>query len=85
MTTSGSVDSQVRGNMILGTFQNGGSADLQIDQGTLMTLDTTTSAGTIFNAKTVKWTATGKSNQPSQGVLLDSKYVPVSGSYRELN
>jgi hypothetical protein len=85
LTMSGSVDNQVRGNIILGTFNNAGSADLQIDQGTLMTLDTTTAAGTTFNAKTVKWTATGKTNQPSQGVMYDSKYIPVGGSYRELN
>lgn len=85
MTTSGSTDSLVRGNIILGTFANGGSADLQIDQGTLMTLDTSGSASATFNAKTVKFTATGKNNQPSQGVVYDSKYVPVGGSYRELN
>src|SRR6185437_13749926 len=85
MTTSGSVDSTVRGNVILGTFANGGSADLQIDQGTLMTLDTSGSASATFNAKTVKFTATGQNNQPSQGVSYDTKYVPVGGSYRELN
>jgi hypothetical protein len=85
LSTNGSVDSQVRGNMILGTFVNGGSADLQIDQGTLMTLDTTTTAGAKFNAKTIKWTATGKTNQPSAGVSYDTKFVPVAGSYRELN
>lgn len=82
---SGSVDSQVRGNLILGTFANDGSADLQIDQGTLMTLDETTAASATFDAKTVKWTATGKNNQPTQGVTYDTKFVPVGGSYRELN
>ena len=85
LTTSGSVDSQVRGNMILGTFANSGSADLQIDQGTLMTLDENTAQSAKFNAKTVKWTATGKTNQPSAGVSYDTKYIPVGGSYRELN
>jgi Tfp pilus assembly protein PilX len=54
-------------------------------KGTLMTLDTTTSAGARFDAKTVKWTSTGKNNQPSQGVSYDTKYIPVGGSYRELN
>jgi Tfp pilus assembly protein PilX len=83
MTTSGSVDSTVRGNMILGTFLNSGSGNLQIDQGTLMTLDP--GAAATFNGKNVTFTSTGKSNQPSQGLKYDEYYVPVDGSYRELN
>jgi hypothetical protein len=83
---SGSTDSQVRGNMILGTFENGGAATVQFDQGSLLTLDTTTTNGTyIHTSKTMRWSATGKNNPPSSGVVYDSKYVPVAGTYRELN
>ena len=59
--------------MILGTFANGGSADLQIDQGTLLTLDDSTAQSAKFNAKTVKWTATGKNNQPSAGIRTTTR------------
>ena len=86
LTMSGSTDSQVRGNMILGTFENGGAANVEIDQGTLMTLNTTSSSAAYFHgAKTVKWTSTGQNNKPSQGVSYNTMYVPVGGSYRELN
>ena len=86
LTMSGSVDSQVRGNMILGTFENSGASNIQFDQGSLLTLDTSTSIGSYFHSsKSMRWSATGKNNQPSQGVTYDSKYIPVEGSYRELN
>ena len=86
LSMTGSVDSQVRGNIILGNFTNTGASNIQIDQGTLMTLDSGTGASTTFNSsKSVKWTSTGKNNQPSQGIEYDSKYIPVGGSYRELN
>ncbi len=86
LSMSGSTDSQVRGNIILGTFDNGGAANIQIDQGTLMTLDTTQSTAANFHSsKSVKWTSTGANNQPSEGITYDTKYLPVGGSYRELN
>jgi hypothetical protein len=83
---TGSVDSQVRGNMILGTFENGGASNVQFDQGSLLTLDTTTTNSTyLHSSKSMKWTATGRNNQPSAGVEYDTKFIPVGGSYRELN
>ncbi len=86
MTMSGSADSTVRGNVILGSFDNAGSANVTIDQGTLMTLDNGSTASATFNSsKTVKFKATGKFNQPSQGVIYDTKYTPVAGSFQELD
>jgi hypothetical protein len=86
LTMTGSVDSQVRGNMILGTFNNSGAANVQFDQGSLLTLDTTNTNSTSINtSKSMKWSATGKNNQPSVGVEYDTKFIPVGGSYRELN
>jgi hypothetical protein len=85
MTMSGSTDSTVRGNVILGSFINAGSADMTIDQGTLMTLDEGATASATFNGKTVKFKATGKYNQPSQGVTYAQKYTPVAGSFQELD
>ncbi|HEX8521867.1 MAG TPA: pilus assembly PilX N-terminal domain-containing protein [Tepidisphaeraceae bacterium] len=86
MTMSGSSDSTIKGNVILGRFVNAGSADMTIDQGTLMTLDDTSStASATFNGKTVKFKAIGKNNQPSQGVTYSQKYSPVAGSFQELD
>ena len=86
LSISGSTDSQVRGNIILGTFDFTGAGNVQIDQGTLMTLNTSQPDSAYFHSsKSVKWTSTGVNNKPSQGVTYDQKYIPVGGSYRELN
>ena len=80
------MDSQLRGNVILGTFENSGSSNIQFDQGSLLTVDNSTTNSTyLHSSKSIKWSETGKNNQPSQGVSYDSKYIPVAGSYRELN
>jgi hypothetical protein len=72
--------------MILGTFENGGASNVQFDQGSLLTLDTTKTNSTyIHSSKSMRWSATGKNNQPSTGVTYDTKFIPVGGSYRELN
>ena len=83
ITMSGSSDSTVRGNFIVGKFSNQGSADMTIDQGTLMTLDEGESA--IFNGKKVKFKATGKLNQPSTGTIYSAYFDPIQGSFQELN
>lgn len=80
---SGSTDSMVKGNVIIGKFVNAGSADIQIDAGTLMGMDD--GDAVIFNGKTVRWTSTGASNQPTPGVLYSEQFNPVPGSYQELN
>ena len=73
----------MRGNFIVGKFTNQGSADMTIDQGTLMTLDPGESA--IFNGKKVKFKATGKLNQPSTGTIYSAYFDPIQGSFQELN
>jgi hypothetical protein len=87
MVISGSVDSLLKGNVILGQFRNGGSADWTIDQGTLMTLDEP-AAGTettVFNGKTVKFLSTGANNQPTTGLVYSSYFKPKPISYQEVS
>lgn len=84
LVVSGSVDSQMRGNLILGNFRNGGSADIQIEKGSLITMDTAVDSA-IFNGKTVKFASTGKDNQPTAGLTYSQKFIPSRGSYLELN
>ena len=81
---SGSTESQVHGNMIVGRFENAGANTITFDQGSLVAMDPG-NAIHINTSKSLKWTSTGMSNQPSQGVLYSSYYDPVPGSYQELN
>ena len=80
---SGSVDSYLMGNVILGGFNNGGSADWTIDKGSIIALDTTSDAA-VFNGKTVKFTATGQYNMPTAGLRYSTYFRPQSSSYDEV-
>lgn len=83
VTMSGSTDSFLKGNLIIGTFGFSGSADIQIDQGTLMTLNAGANSAK-FAGKTVKFTATGANNKPNQGLSYSSYYAAKPSSYQEI-
>jgi hypothetical protein len=83
ITMSGSTDSLLRGNVISNTFGFQGSADIVVDNGTLMTLKEGTNSA-VFSGKTVKFTSTGANNLPSQGVSFSQSYSPEPASYEEL-
>lgn len=83
VTMSGSTDSLLRGNVIIGSFSFNGSADIQIDRGTLMAYNTGTNS-VYFNGKTVKFTATGATNVPTAGVSFSSYFQADPTSYLEL-
>jgi hypothetical protein len=82
MYISGSVDSILKGNVIVDTFHNDGSADIQIDRGTLMTLNPNGKSA-WFEGKTVKFTATGAKNAPNKGITYSSYYNPDPTSWQE--
>jgi Tfp pilus assembly protein PilX len=81
---TGSADSNFHGNVIVGTFRNGGSADLMFDQGSIIATDDTVDSA-VFNGKTVRFTSTGQFNQPSIGVTYSDHFVVQGGSYLELH
>jgi hypothetical protein len=83
ISMSGSTDSYMRGSIITNTFSFTGSADIQIDQGTLMTLSPDAGSA-VFNGKTVKFTANGSHNVPSAGLTYSGYYKPKLGSYVEV-
>jgi hypothetical protein len=84
VTMSGSTDSYLRGSTIVGRFNFAGSADIQIEQGTLMTYDEVPGA-TTFNGQTVKFTSTGAHNLPTTGISYSSFYRANPGSYQEVS
>lgn len=87
LTITGSTDSILKGNVIVGQFRNGGSADVTIDQGTLMTMDEP-AAGTettVFNGKTVRFMSTGANNQPTAGLIYATYFKPKPISYQEVS
>ena len=83
LTISGSVDSSLKGNLILGTFNNAGSADVTIERGTLMTLDDTVDSA-VFNGKTVKFASTGAPTLPNGVLTYSSYFQPDPKSYQEV-
>jgi Tfp pilus assembly protein PilX len=81
---SGSVDSQISGNLIVGNFQSAGSADIAIEKGSIITLDSGASSA-VLNGKNIKFASTGAANEPPPGVYFTTKFLPADGSYMELN
>jgi hypothetical protein len=79
---SGSVDSFLSGNVIVGGFNNGGSADWTIDKGSIIAMDTGDAA--VFNGKSVKFTATGQYNLPTAGLKYSSYFKPKGSTYDEV-
>ena len=84
LTMSGSTESQIQGNVIVGRFENAGANTITFDQGSLVTMDPGMSL-IIDTAKSIRWTSTGFFNQPSLGARYSSYYDPVPGTYQELN
>jgi hypothetical protein len=84
VSMSGSTDSYLRGNIIVGSFAFDGSADIQIDQGTLMTYDETVNSA-VFDGKTIKFTATGGNNIPTTGITYNQYYDPKPITYQEVS
>ena len=83
MFVSGSVNSTLIGNVVVNNFKNGGSADLIVDKGTLITLDEG-NASAVFDGKSVKFKSVGKNFKPSKGVKFDKRYIPRPETYQEL-
>ncbi|MBC8108315.1 MAG: hypothetical protein H7Z14_17145 [Anaerolineae bacterium] len=83
MVMTGSSGGTVKGNIVVNTFDFQGAADLQIDLGTLMTLSPTSNSIVFNGAKSVRFTATGTSNVPSEGVTYSQYYQANPSTYQE--
>jgi hypothetical protein len=77
------VDSELKGNAILGTFANGGSGDVTIQNGSMLLMDDTVDSA-VFNGKTVKFAATGEPTLPKGTLTYSTYFKPDPKSYQEV-
>jgi hypothetical protein len=84
VTMSGSSGGNIRGNVIVKSFNFAGAADLQVDQGTLMTLASSNNTFVMNGSKSVKFSSTGSSNVPTAGIIYSTYYKPNPISYQEV-
>jgi hypothetical protein len=82
ITTAGSTDSYFKGNVIVGSFNELGSATIKVDAGSVVAMDTGNAV--TFNGKDTRFMSTGLLNPPSIGAKFSAKFVPDNGTYLEL-
>jgi hypothetical protein len=80
VTLNGSVGGFVEGTVIAGSLSMGGSSDLTINRGSLISLGT---SPTLIQGKTVQINGTAADNPPYAGVRLRAYFRPDHVSYRE--
>ena len=61
-----------------------GSSNVYIDHGTVMTFNTGPTSAVFNTSKTILFTATGETNQPTTGLLYPSYFAPKPSTYQEL-
>lgn len=83
VTTTGSTDSYFKGNVIAGNFNELGSATIMMDAGSIVAMNTGTAA--TFNGNTVRFMSVGALNPPSMGVKYTARFVPIDGTYAEMD
>jgi hypothetical protein len=81
VTMSGSVNASVTGTVIANRLTLGGSADLLIRQGSLISLG---GDPTSIEGKTVHFAGNGKDTAPYQAVRVNTFFRPDRSTYREV-
>jgi hypothetical protein len=84
VTVSGNTTSYVRGNVIADTFTMSGAAQLEIDQGTLMTMSTGSKSTWLNGTKSLTFSGSGQNNQPTEGVSYNQYFAPNQSTYQEI-
>jgi hypothetical protein len=84
VTMTGSTDSYFKGNVIVGSFNELGNATITMNAGSIVAMDTGNNAMT-FNGKDTRFMSTGALNPPSLGVKYSFRFVPINGTYAEVN
>jgi len=69
--------------VIVGSFNELGSATIKMDAGSIVAMDTANAV--TFNGKDTRFMSVGKLNPPSIGVKYSTKLVPADGTYLELH
>src|SRR5439155_18012926 len=76
--------SSLRGNVLVKTFDFAGAGDMQIDQGSIITLGTGNNTANFHSTKTVRFSATGENNQPNVGVTYSGSFLPKPASDQDV-
>jgi hypothetical protein len=84
LSMTGSSGGNVKGNVIVNTFNFQGASDLAIDQGTLMSLSPNANSTVLSGSKSIKFSSTGATNLPKVGVSYSTYYSPNASSYQEV-
>jgi hypothetical protein len=83
MSMTGSSGGSIKGNVVVKTFNFKGAADLLFDLGTLMALQEADNSVVFDGSKSVRFTATGSNNLPSQGITYSEYYLAKPSTYQE--
>lgn len=82
--TGSSAGVSLKGSLMVKKFSLKGASSMQIDQGTIMTFDPGSESVLVDGSKSIKFTATGGSNQPKVGVSYSTHYIPKPATYQEV-
>lgn len=77
---SGSVDGNVSGSIMADKIAFNGSADLTLNQGSVISLG---SSATDISGKVLKFIGTGADNPPTTGLTFNGSFFPNPSSYYE--
>jgi hypothetical protein len=83
MSMTGSSGGNIKGNVIVKEFNFKGAADLLFDLGTLMAMSEEDGSVVFDGSKSIRFTATGSNNIPSQGITYSQFYVAKPSTYQE--
>ncbi len=84
VSVSGNGDSNLNESVIAGSFSWSGEGNLNIDSGTLMTLNDGANSAVFSGSKSVVFVSTGQKNQPSAGLSYSYCFVPKASTYQQL-
>lgn len=82
VSMSGSSGGNIKGNFIVKSLDFRGK-DLVVDLGTIMTMSPEANSAVFDTAKSVRFTATGSTNVPSQGLTYSQYYMAKPSTYQE--
>ena len=69
---------------MVGSFNYSGASNVYIDHGTIMAFNSGANSVVFNTSKSVLFTATGETNQPTVGLTYASYFAPKPSTYQEI-